>query len=404
MRQGKKEGTRGGPPRPEKRSSENGGGTAARLLRAALWTAFILAAALSAGIAIRGFAGSLARQLPREGFLEFLDGKDIFALAFRGNEVWAGGTDGLYRITGSGGSASGGIASGGIASGGSAGDGQTAPGRFNESEIGDFEQVRAVLATEDGIWVGHEDGLSFVDAGSGTITTLTDRNGLPDLRVNALCSDADGRIWAGTWGGAAIIENGRITRVMDASDGLNDDMVNVISRMSDGSMWLGSYVAPRGGVTVISGGDIQTFSTQNGLLHANINAIMEPCKNVVLAGGGLYTKGGGSLFRKVGGAWSAAGSVVKTDGLAGEKIRSQFLDSAGNLWAGSEYDGLAVFFRFSVTAAGSAEYSGRKVLTRENALPNDEVKAIGESPDGAVWIGTRSGLLRIEKGGIENVR
>ncbi|MHB8963144.1 MAG: ligand-binding sensor domain-containing protein [Saccharofermentanales bacterium] len=270
------------------------------------------------------------------------------------------------------------------------------------SDTGDFRLVKAVLATDEGLWVGHDAGLSFVK--DGKITTLTTSEGLPDNRVNALCMAADGRLWVGTWGGAAILQDGRVASVLTVSDGLVDDMVNVICQDSAGSVWLGSYVAPRGGVTVVKSKIMQTFTTQNGLLHSNINAIIEINDKFVLIGGGLYTKGGGTIFSSEGDAWGTAGSIVKEDGLAGDKVRALFKDSAGRLWAGSEYDGLAVFSDFSIDPSGGIKYSEAAVMTQDDGLPNNEVKVVGESDDGAIWVGTRSGLLRIEKGGIQHVR
>ncbi|MHB1452634.1 MAG: ligand-binding sensor domain-containing protein [Saccharofermentanales bacterium] len=345
-----------------------------RLVRFAVWTAILCAVGVTAAFGWSQLSDDFTRQRPVEGYDVFLKNKDICALAFRDGEVWAGGIDGLYLLK----------------------DGSTV------SETGDFRQVKAVLATDEGLWVGHDAGLSIIK--DGIITTLTTVEGLPDNRVNALCLAADGSLWAGTWGGAAILDDGEVVRVLKTSEGLIDDMVNVIFQDSAGSVWFGSYVAPRGGVTILKGQKTQTFSTQNGLLHSNINAIIGINDKFVLTGGGLYTKGGGTIFSAEGDAWGAAGSIVREDGLAGDKIRALFMDSAGRLWVGSEYDGLAVFNDFTVGPYGRVVYSSVALMTQDNGLPNNEVKVVGESDDGAIWVGTRSGLLRIEKGGIQHVQ
>ena len=319
-----------------------------------------------------GFADELRKMKPVDGFDTFLSKKDICTVAFADDKVWAGGTDGLFVSAG---------------------------GDF--TEIGDFLQVKALLADGDRIWTGHDEGLTLI-TGEG-MSTITSADGLPDDRVNALAFGPDGTLWAGTWGGAALITQGKVRAVLTSSDGLTDDMVNVIYKDSDENIWIGSYVAPRGGVTVIKGAEKHRFSTANGLLHSNINAIIEISEGLVLTGGGLYTKGGGTLFSKSDAGWVIAGTMTTEDGLAGEKVRSLFIDSSGSLWAGSEYDGLAVFKDLRSDTAGGLSYSDSEILTVDSGLPNNEVKVIAQAEDGSIWIGTRSGLLKIDKGGIDNV-
>ena len=384
------------------------------------WAALIAVVALAAAAGWRGLRSEMDRQRGVDGFEVYLRGKDICTLAFEDGVVWAGGIDGLFRLervraedvtggrSGRNGSESTEPQSGNSVGGRSgkpasessaADDGNSIGGSasYTVSEVGDFRQVKAVLATEEGLWIGHDAGLSLLRGGS--IRTMTTADGLPDDRVNALCLDAEGKLWAGTWGGAAIVDDGQVEKVLRTADGLADDMVNVIFGDSSGSVWLGSYVAPRGGLTVINGAKMQSFSTQNGLLHANINAIMETSEKHVLVGGGLYTKGGGTFFTIDDGTWTVASSIRKEDGLAGEKIRALFRDHRGRIWIGSEYDGLVVLENLSVDASGVAGFVARRLLTQENGLPNNEVKVVGESETGDIWVGTRSGLLKIEEGG-----
>jgi len=128
-------------------------------------------------------------------------------------------------------------------------------------------------------------------------------------------------------------------------------------------------------------------------LHSNINAVILLKNNDVFAGGGLYTKGGGTIFSFINNEWTATSKLEKKDGLAGAKIRSLLEDSKKRLWIGSEYEGLAVL-----------DNGENTILTTGNGLSNNEVKSIKEDRAGAIWAGTRKGLVRIEKGGIENER
>lgn len=284
-----------------------------------------------------------------------------------GNEiVWAGGSDGLFRI------------------------------RENISEeIGDYRYVKALLVEGDEIWIGHDQGITVLDgaAEKNYEKNYTVKEGLPDNRVNALCADPKGNVWAGTWGGVAVFEKGELKRTMTAKDGLIDNMINVIMPDDFGGMWFGSYVAPRGGLCVFHDDTWQYFTVNDDLRHSNINAVIQLVNRDVIAGGGLYTKGGGTVFTFDGMKWSAKTKIDKKDGLAGAKIRSLMEDSKKRLWVGSEYEGLAVF-----------DNGVSKILTDKNGLSNNEVKCMKEDKDGAILIGTRMGLVRIDKGGLENVR
>jgi ligand-binding sensor domain-containing protein len=254
-----------------------------------------------------------------------------------------------------------------------------------------YQYIKAVLLDGDKVWIGHDSGLTLIQ--NGTVTTFTKKEGLPDIRVNALCLDAEGDLWVGTWGGVAVLHHDMIVRTMTREDGLPDDMINVILQDSRGGMWFGSYVAPRGGVSVFYQGKQQCFTTKDALVHSNINTIIELTSGDIITGGGLYTQGGGTRFAFRNDRWEKISNLKKEDGLAGEKIRSMLEDSRGRLWIGSEYEGLAILVDGKST-----------IMTTENGLSNDEVKTIVEEPDGTIWIGTREGLVRIDKGRMENVR
>jgi hypothetical protein len=366
----------------------------------AVWGILILVVMVAIAAGWRGLRREMSRQQGVEGFEVFLQGKDICTLAFEDGVVWAGGIDGLFRLQRPGAAksdTSGGDAQSTTDDGSGSGMGDDRSPSHEVTEVGDFRQVKAVLVTKDGLWVGHDAGLSLIQG--DVIHTLTTADGLPDDRVNALCMDSDEQLWAGTWGGVAILDGGHVERVLRAADGLLDDMVNVILADSSGSVWLGSYVAPRGGLTVLDGAKMQAFTTENGLLHSNINAIMETSEKVVLVGGGLYTKGGGTFFAHDEGAWRIVTSIGKQDGLAGEKIRALYEDSRGRIWAGSEYDGLVVFEGLTVRNPDGLHVAGKRLLTQETGLPNNEVKVVGEDGRRDIWVGTRSGLLKIEEGG-----
>ncbi|MFA6309119.1 MAG: two-component regulator propeller domain-containing protein [Clostridia bacterium] len=299
-------------------------------------------------------SNNIKSKMKKDGFDVVLSNADICTMTIDGNTLWAGGSSGLYKIN---------------------------MNTMTSVKVGDYKFVRSVLFADGTLWVGYENGLAGIGKTNCTITT---KDGLPDNRVNAIIIDKYKQLWIGTWGGAAVFTN-KVIRTYTIKDGLLANMVNVLMQDSSGSIWFGSYVAPRGGISILRDGKWQYFTTNDALEHANINTIIQRKDNRVIAGGGLYTNGGGTYFDFKIDKWQKTGTISKKDGLAGEKVRSLFEDSLNRLWVGSEYDGLVIM-------QGSAVL---QKLTVNDGLPNNEVKVICEDKNRNIWIGTRAGLLRI---------
>lgn len=332
-----------------------------RIIKLATVIVSLLFCAVLIIIALNEIKKSIGMRAAREGFDVVLEEKDICAFAFDGDILYAGGADGLYAI-----------------------DTNT----LETEEIGDYPYIRALLKDDDGLFIGHDGGLTYI-GNNGTSETFTKEDYLPDNRVNALLLDSLGRLWIGTWGGALLIDGDKVT-LYDTRDGLLDNMVNVIYEDSRGNIWFGSYVAPRGGVSVLTDAGWQYFTVGDDLPHANITSIIGTRDGRVVVGGGLYTRGGGVKFIYSSGRWEKEITITKESGLAGEKIRSLYEDSQNLLWVGSEYDGLAVFYD-----------GGSLIIDETCGLSCNEVKIIREDKDGDIWLGTRRGVTRIMKGALE---
>lgn len=302
------------------------------------------------------FIDYLKSNAKKDGFDVFLTNTDIFSLSIKGNTLWAGGSNGLFKINMT---------------------------DFSSEKVGNYKFVRVVLTDNSGVWVGHDDGLTHI--GKST-KTYTQKDGLPDNRVNSVMIDKKNNVWCGTWGGVSIIQD-KIIKTYTQQDGLLVNMVNAIMEDNKGGIWFGSYVAPRGGISILHNNKWQYFTTDNALLHSNISSIIQLKDNSVLVGGGLYTKGGGTRFVNISEKWVKDITLTKEKGLIGEKIRSLYEDNNNLLWVGSEYDGLTIMKNFKMI----------KYLNEKTGLSNDEVKAIIEDKNNNYWIGTRNGLTKISK-------
>lgn len=282
--------------------------------------------------------------------------REVSALAVSGDTVWAGGQDGVYRI-------------------------DRLTGTVEEKLAGGppMEYVKALLVDNQGLlWIAHFQGLTCYDGKE--FITYNENNGLPDRRVNSLMLDRAGRLWAGTWGGAACREGGS-WRVITRQDGLADDMVNVILEDRNGGLWFGSYVAPRGGLSYFDGSRWSVFTTRDVLPHNGVCELMEDNVGRVWAGTGFYDQGGAAYCTLTDGGPGDWQVLRKSDGLAGEKVRSIFQDRDGVYWIGSEYEGVLRW-----------DGDSRQVLTEREGLSGNEIKDWLQDEDGSFWLASENGV------------
>ncbi|AFA50021.1 ligand-binding sensor domain-containing protein [Acetobacterium woodii] len=303
-------------------------------------------------------------EKPKEGFHVLLPDQDICTMAYEGDTLWAGGATGIFKVN---------------------------PKTLETKEIGDYRYVRSLATDNTGLWAGTDNGLVHITKEKTLI--YTEAEGLPDNRILCVYPLEDGHFWLGTWGGAveitvSEIDNGIVINTLyNSENGLLVDNVNVIHQDQRNGMWFGSYVAPRGGISVLTDGIWQYFTTGDALLHANITTIINRQDKTVVVGGGLYKYGGATVFRCENDKWTPCSRLTKASGLAGEKVRFLYEDKQGRLWVGSEYDGLTLMDNETVIN-----------LSDKTGLSQNEVKSITEDKDGNYWIGTLKGLTRIDQG------
>lgn len=238
--------------------------------------------------------------------------------------------------------------------------------------------IRGLAVDPSGVlWIAHFSGIHQVN--NGHLSDFSPHNLLPDKRINTVYRDRQNRIWLGTWKGAFWWDGSKWNE--PASDsGLLNPMVNAIYQDRAFGLWFGSYVAPKGGVSYFHDGEWQYWTQKEGLPHTNITSIVEDSCSIWI-GTGLYKHGGVFKIKKGSGSLDEDYQILnKSDGLAGEKIRSLYRDSNNRIWLGFEYDGISILKNGVI----------RHVDVR-NGLSNNEVKCFHKNEFG-LWIGTRQGL------------
>ena len=268
-------------------------------------------------------------------------------------------------------------------------------------------RARAMAITPDGdLWVGSGSDLEHIPASAlsqfGPLPTTTYHSGLePDGYIICMHFSRSGVLWVGTTGGLYRLERGALSmvlpqleiyRIEEASSG------HLLVITSKGFMeWDGSRVTPRPeiaaqlGVTVGGifhvmedsrgvtwfctnlgvarrvGGTIEKIQPWGETAHGAIRAYQDPQ-------GGVWIAGKEGLFRATNAGMELA--IPHLD------VRYIYGDRDGNLWIGSNGDGL---IRLKDRAV--------RMFTTADGLPSKIVMTVLASHNGTLWAGCNCGGL-----------
>jgi hypothetical protein len=132
------------------------------------------------------------------------------------------------------------------------------------------DESRAVfLQVKPGITRDNID-FRFAPFKKGTWRYHTVAEGLADVRINAICQDAEGVLWFGTDGGVSRYD-GKTFVNLTTEDGLASNRVLAIHRDPDGVMWFGTW---SGGISRYNGKAFVNFTTEDGLVNNRVYATL----------------------------------------------------------------------------------------------------------------------------------
>lgn len=241
---------------------------------------------------------------------------------------------------------------------------------------GSATRVKSILETSDGaIWVGTVSGLQRMEPGGGAAEHF---ERMPEIRntVRSLLADGAGALWIGTIGGGlSQYANGRFTSIT-AADEAPSGTVLALFEDNERNIWAGM---------------------QTALLRLSRTAMNAfPLPNTANADfGTVYPDADGSL-------WVASTNLYRINARRdrselmpppspGVRVRNVMRERSGALWIGTEGEGA---FRI--------QNGRREHYTKSSGLVNDFVRAMLETRDGSVWIGTDEGISRWHNGAIAN--
>jgi len=198
------------------------------------------------------------------------------------------------------------------------------------------------------------------------------QDGLPDNTIQALAQTADGYLWIGTSEGLVRFDGVRFT-VFDHENtpALSESNVTALAAARDGSLWIGTQ---GNGLLHYRWGEFQRYSKAEGITNDAISSIYEDHHGTLWAG----TEYG--LFRLEGNRFVRV-DRDKRIGFPGMQVRGIAEDYQGRMW-------------FVGTGIVALTHDG--VVVYQRGPPGDFFRSVLTTPDGTVWAGSVTGLVRLD--------
>ena len=208
--------------------------------------------------------------------------------------------------------------------------------------------------------------------------------GLKHGNINCMLQDKIGNLWLGTAGGGLSKYDGRSFTHYTEKEGLSNN--SVLSMMEDrqGNIWCST----RGGVSKYDGKSFTNFNEKDGLNNIVVSMIEDNSGNIWFGinGGGLCKYE--TPQSSIGGLNKPSSSFTfytENEGLTNKSVSSIAKDKNGNLWFGTEGEGVI-------------KYDGENFYhyTKKEGLCDNEVKKVLTDKSGNLWFCTGEGISKFD--------
>ncbi len=244
---------------------------------------------------------------------------------------------------------------------------------FRRKEIPPFtKDVRILLVDQHGVvWIGTtNDGLACYK--NGAFSFLRQRDGLANNFVTSLFEDREGSLWVGTREGLSQLTDVKFP-IYSAAQGLPGGLCHGVSASVNGGLWISTSL----GVSYFDGIKATNTTMEEGLSDSYIKRTFE-AKN-----GDVYLING----------------KLRIDVLSRGKVVATFPNDNWPTAFAEDSHGVVVAVAgalFRVSRAGMVPYE-----LKERSVPQlTWIRDLLTSRDGALWVASVDGILRIKDGAI----
>jgi len=202
-----------------------------------------------------------------------------------------------------------------------------------------------LVDSKGSLWVGTLDGVSRLHEGRFEQVHLPESSPDPARgvstanAVHSIMEDSKGRMWFGTSGGARIYDDGTVT-TLSQRDGLCGDTVNAILEAGDGTVWFATH---HNGVCRLDGDSFTHFTEKDGVRGTEVWSIYEDA-----AGDIWFPVENSGVYRFDGKSFS---NIDERQGLTSNAIQTIYEDREGRVWLGG-WQGLFRYQGGAVVAVG----------------------------------------------------
>jgi signal transduction histidine kinase/ligand-binding sensor domain-containing protein len=233
---------------------------------------------------------------------------------------------------------------------------------------------------EGNLWIATPRGLGRLQ--QRRFTLFTSKDGLPDDEVTAVLVDREGTLWVGTRNSGLVQLTDRTLDTHQVPPVLEGATVESVAQADDGALWVGTR---EGGAIRLGAGAVTVYSSRDGLT-GEVFCVL-PAQAGDDGGGAPADAHGGSVWLGTShGLLRFRAGRIEAAGLWRDRfVVGLYRDRQGALWIGGNGE-LGRLVGGRLTVFGAAQ-----------GLPDGQVRAVAEDPDGALWVSAVRGLVRFDE-------
>lgn len=246
-----------------------------------------------------------------------------------------------------------------------------------------YHRVNAILnCGQNAIYASSETGYVFrFDETEQTFNPLNHENlGL----IKSMATGTEGTLWVGTENAIHSLDTTTgiataYTKGFSSPDGITNNYVTSISQTGENELWLGT--TNRGVLRFHTNGDVSQPAPLQQTNDEFVNQVTADATGRIW----IASNGGIRIYDP------ATNTLVKhspqsldSPNIPPSGINTMWADHQGNLWVGSNYDGLAVSIRFKPFQSLALH------KTRPELPPHSPTTGFLEDKDGNLWVGHKS--------------
>ncbi|HEV7927358.1 MAG TPA: two-component regulator propeller domain-containing protein [Verrucomicrobiae bacterium] len=197
--------------------------------------------------------------------------------------------------------------------------------------------------------------------------------GLKNLFVWSVAEDANGRLWAGTWGAGLFGKKDELFALAPGMEQITVPMTALLSVLG-GGLWIGT----ENGLLRYDGTNGAWFGRKPDSVRTDVRAIVKDSRGVVwfgMLGGGLACLSNDTVR-----------CLGKAEGLSSDFVQCLHLDTEGALWIGTFGGGLDRLKNGAISA-----------ITMRHGLPNNIIGCIVDDGNGSYWMSSHAGIICVRK-------